>query len=63
VVLKFVKRFVSDTEAATAVEYAVILMLIGGALIATLQSLGGSASAFWSFIGDQTQQALDQQGF
>ena len=61
--LEKVKAILSDTEAATAVEYAVILMLIAGSLIATIQSLGGSTSAFFDGNRDAVQQALDQQGF
>ena len=41
-----IDKFLKEEEAATAVEYAVILMLIAGALISTLQLMGGSTAAF-----------------
>jgi len=37
-----------------------MLMLIGGALITTLQTMGGSTQAFWNSNVDQVEQALER---
>ena len=49
-----------ETEAATAVEYAVLLVLIAGAIIASIQAVGGAAAAYWDYSRDSIKEALDQ---
>ena len=41
------RRFWNCTEAATSVEYAVMLMLIAGICITVIQGMGGSAAFLW----------------
>jgi len=55
-----IQKFLSETEAATSVEYAVVLMLIAGACIAMIQLVGGSSSAFWGWNQEQVEQALER---
>ena len=59
-IIQKMKRFFTETEAATTVEYAVILMLIAGACITTIQLVGGSNSAFWEHNKDQVKSALER---
>ena len=44
------KRFFFDEEAATAVEYAVMLALLLGTILATIASLGGETGNLWGGI-------------
>lgn len=43
--MKFIKKFVRDTKAATAIEYGLIAALIAVAGVAAFQSLGGKISS------------------
>ncbi|MGD9853559.1 MAG: Flp family type IVb pilin [Planctomycetaceae bacterium] len=52
-------QFLTNDDAATAVEYAVMLALIIGVMIATLQSFGGAAGGLWS----NTDAELQAHGF
>ena len=54
-----IKKFLVETEAATAVEYAVLLILIAGAVIASIQAVGGAAAAYWESNQENIQQVLD----
>lgn len=45
--MRFIKDFIYHDEAATAVEYAVMLALILMSIIATVQSFGGTASSLF----------------
>ena len=56
---KSFRGFFVDTDAATAVEYAVMLALILGTMIVGLTSAGGGVSAWWSDIDTE----LDNNGF
>lgn len=40
--MTFIKKFVKNTKAATAIEYGLIAALIAVAAITAMQSLGGS---------------------
>lgn len=42
------KRFHRQDEAATSVEYAVMLMLIAAVCIAAIQLVGANANAIWA---------------
>ena len=48
-----IRQFVQGEEAATAVEYAVILALIIAAIIASIGTLGTQAGGYWGNIRDQ----------
>lgn len=43
--MKFIKKFVRDTKAATAIEYGLIAALIAVAAITALSAVGTSVSA------------------
>jgi pilus assembly protein Flp/PilA len=49
------KRFFFDTEAATAVEYAVMMALILAVIIAGIASVGGGNAALWQNSSDQME--------
>ena len=50
------KKFLADSEAATTVEYAVMLALIIGTCIVAISAFGGESGALWgntmTSIGD-----------
>ena len=46
--MESVRRFLFDTEAATAVEYAVMLALILATIIVAITSVGGQNANMWS---------------
>ncbi len=52
--------FVNDEEAATSVEYAVMLMLIIGVCISVIQLVGDEAIGLWTTNNDEIDQALNQ---
>jgi pilus assembly protein Flp/PilA len=41
-------RFIREEQAATAVEYAVMLALILLAMIGTIKAIGGTSGGIWS---------------
>jgi Flp pilus assembly pilin Flp len=50
------RRFADDTQAATAIEYAMIAAGIGAAVAAAIYSLGSTVqSAFYNKIQDATK--------
>jgi pilus assembly protein Flp/PilA len=57
--MQWLRRFISDADGATAVEYAVMLAMILMALIAGVGAVGGSNGATWGNI----QKNLQTVGF
>lgn len=51
--IKFLKSFRRDEEAATAIEYGLIAALIAIALIASLTAVGGSLSSIFSTVSTE----------
>jgi pilus assembly protein Flp/PilA len=47
----FFKRFIQEEEGATAVEYAIMVALIGAVAIAAVTYLGQEVSAEFSEVG------------
>ena len=60
VFLKKVKQFIRETEAATSVEYAVMLMLIVGGCIAAVEVLGGNNGILWGGTMEAVDEAMNQ---
>lgn len=58
-VMVFFRRFLRDSEAATAVEYAVMLALVLLSVISAIATVGGKAGGFWGGI----QTNLNGVGF
>ncbi len=56
--LNHLLRLYRDEQAATAVEYAVLLALILVALISTITALGDSTHGIWASDTGQIQTAL-----
>ena len=52
-------RFVRRDEAATSVEYAVMLMLIVGVCISAIQLVGDEAVVIWTDNSDEIDQAFN----
>ena len=52
------RRLIFDTEAATAVEYAVMLGLVLAAVIAGINSVGGGNAALWQNSSDEISNAF-----
>ena len=53
------RRFLRDSDAATAVEYAVMLALILLAILSSIGAVGGQAGGWWGGI----QNNLNTAGF
>lgn len=56
--IDYLKSFWRGEEAATTVEYAVMLMLIAGICIGSLQLLGTSMSDLWNSNNGHFQSHL-----
>ncbi|WP_082662930.1 MULTISPECIES: Flp family type IVb pilin [unclassified Sphingopyxis] len=50
--MKFIKKFVRDTKAATAIEYGLIAALIAVAGITAMTSVGESVTATFNNVND-----------
>lgn len=57
-----IKSFLRETEAATTVEYAVMLMLIIGGCIVAVQALGGENGSLWGGTLESVDQAMNSGG-
>jgi pilus assembly protein Flp/PilA len=44
------RRFLADESGATAIEYALIASGVAGAIIVTVQMLGGNLAALWTSV-------------
>jgi len=55
--MKFINKLLRDEAGATAIEYGLIAALIVVALIAALQSLGGSLSSTFSTVSSSLTNA------
>ena len=54
--MKFIKKFVRDTKAATAIEYGLIAALIAVVLITALNTLSGKIAGTFTKIGTAMPQ-------
>ena len=52
-------RFLLDEEGPTAVEYAVMLALILGMIVAVIASAGGVSQSFWQDSADSLDTAVN----
>lgn len=50
-------RFFSDTRAATAIEYGLIVALIALAMMGGLRALGNGTSGMWAYISGEVSKA------
>ena len=57
--MQWLRRFASDADGATAVEYAVMLAMILMVLIAGVGAVGGQSGGMWGNI----QKGLQAVGF
>ena len=53
----FFKRFIQEEEGATAVEYAIMVALIGAVAIGAVTFLGGAVSDEFSEVGASINSA------
>ncbi len=56
--LKHLLRLGSDEDAATAVEYAVMLALVLVAIISTINAVGNTSSGLWASDTNQISAAI-----
>ena len=56
--MKFIKKFIRDTKAATAIEYGLIAALIAIAAITTLQSVGGNVDSTFKKVDSGLEAGL-----
>lgn len=57
--MKFVKKFIRNNKAATAIEYGLIAALIAVAGIAAMKSVGGSVSGTFTKVSGDLKTAND----
>ena len=50
--MALLKRFVNDTQGATAIEYALIASLIAVVIITAVQTVGTKTSTVFSEVGN-----------
>ncbi|WOF42045.1 Flp family type IVb pilin [Sphingopyxis indica] len=55
--MKFIKKFVRDTKAATAIEYGLIAALIAVAAITALSNVGNSVSNTFTKVDTKMSEA------
>lgn len=55
--MRFLTRLAQDTEGATAIEYALIAVFIGVALIVSMQSLGNALSNNFALVANAENNA------
>ena len=55
--MKFIKKFVRDTKAATAIEYGLIAALIAVAAITALSNVGTSVSTTFNKVDTKLSEA------
>lgn len=55
--MKFIKKFVRDTKAATAIEYGLIAALIAVAAITALSNVGSSVSKTFNKVDTELDNA------
>lgn len=55
--MAFWRRFLQDSEAATAVEYAVMLALVLIGIMSAIGALGGQAGGWWGGINSNLTSA------
>jgi len=62
--MRWTRRFLRDDEAATAVEYAVMLALVLLAVFGAVGALGSQSGGMWgNIVGDLTEVGFfDQPG-
>lgn len=56
--LMTLQRFFKDDEAATAVEYAVLLALILVAIITAIDAVGSTSTNYWTNDAQQIETAI-----
>ncbi|QUM73441.1 Flp family type IVb pilin [Sphingopyxis granuli] len=58
--MKFFKKFIRDTKAATAIEYGLIAALIAVAAITALTNVGSSVNATFTGVGESLDTANEK---
>jgi pilus assembly protein Flp/PilA len=56
--MNFITQFLKNDEAATAVEYAVMLALILVSVIGAIGTVGAGTGGLWSNIEDEVTDAM-----
>lgn len=56
---KFLRRLAGDTRATTAIEYGILAMLIGIALLATMLTMGNSVNSHYETVGTDYHDAAN----
>ncbi len=55
------RRFLADRRGATAIEYALIAMLVSVSIIASARTIGTEAGRLYSFISESITEATGQE--
>ena len=57
--IRTLRRLRSDKRGATAIEYGLIVALIGVAVIGALQTLGGGSNGMWGKLDNTITNAMN----
>ena len=63
ILTKFLKHIGNDSQGATAVEYGLIIRLVGIAMVGALQAVGNANSGQWDTVTDETTNVMDNLDF
>jgi pilus assembly protein Flp/PilA len=56
--IRMMRRLRSDKRGATAIEYGLIVALIGVAIIGSLSKLGGGANGMWTQLDETLETSM-----
>lgn len=51
--MKFLRKFIDDVSGATAIEYGIIIALLGSAIVIGAGFLGGSLAEKWTGVKNE----------
>ncbi len=57
-ITKFVSRFLSEDDGPTAVEYAIMLALIFGVIVATVGTVGSETNSLYTNMSEDVETAV-----
>ncbi|WP_144097987.1 Flp family type IVb pilin [Croceicoccus sediminis] len=60
--LTTIAKFRDDENGATAIEYGLIVALIGIAMMVGLNGVAGATNNMWTYVADSATEAMQKAG-
>jgi len=60
--LTTIAKFRDDENGATAIEYGLIVALIGIAMMVGLNGVASATNNMWTYVADSATEAMDKSG-